>query len=76
MTLKTLLATLPSHLEPSICFVQVQCLIAVYECGLGMTQPAYLTLSSAFTSVALIGCKEEDPLDSLRCSVALMTLDR
>lgn len=74
--LKVVGSALQSQHEPGLCLVQAQALIALYECGHGMTRQAHLTLSSATTLAITIANDNDMGDDSLHWQTALMMLDR
>ncbi|KAH8811223.1 hypothetical protein F5884DRAFT_268040 [Xylogone sp. PMI_703] len=74
-TLKKLVQVLTSQSgAPDSSLIQVQALVALYECGQGMTHQAQLTLSSALAMVSMVDFEEPDILISRK--ISLVTLDR
>lgn len=81
-TIKQLLATLPTVEKPCIEHLQTSLLLALYECGHGMTEAAYLTLSSSAAFVNLISeqqagrCPLISPIDQEKYWTIVLILDR
>ncbi|RFU24401.1 hypothetical protein B7463_g11943, partial [Scytalidium lignicola] len=74
-TLKKLMLALTSPSEaPEPHLVQVEALVALYECGQGMAHQAQLTLSSALAMVSLMESEESDIL--IWRKISLIVLDR
>ncbi|RSM08728.1 hypothetical protein CEP52_004473 [Fusarium oligoseptatum] len=76
MTLQCLCAALQSQNDIGIPLVQAKSLIALYECGHGMTRQAYLTLSSTVAMMSLLEADSRGPKDEMGLKVCLIILDR
>ncbi|KAJ3535429.1 hypothetical protein NM208_g7137 [Fusarium decemcellulare] len=62
--------------QPDMVLVQAKAILALYECSHGLSQQAYLTLSSTVAMASFLGCSEQDPEAWLKYGIALITLDR
>lgn len=81
-TVKQVLAILPSAEDPCAEFLQIHLLLALYECGHGMTEAAYLTLSSCVPLANLLSERRgasslfTSQIDSARYRTMILILDR
>lgn len=84
ITMKQLLATLQIHPKMKVhnCLLQTTMLVALYECGHGLSQAAYSTLSSVVAAeslhdhiLKLRGCISQEE-SSLHLRASILILDR
>lgn len=75
LTIKSMFALMQLQLPKSAELMQVQGLIALYECGHGMLEHAHVTLNSAFTMASLLDVDLSNILISLEWRMTLMLID-
>jgi hypothetical protein len=76
VALKAMFAVLQVRLLNHAELVQIQGLIALYECGHGMLEHAHVSLNSAFTMLSLLDVDLSNILISLKWRLSLMLIDR
>ncbi|KAF4429392.1 hypothetical protein FACUT_9135 [Fusarium acutatum] len=75
MTVKSIFALMQLQLPKHAELVQVQGLIALYECGHGMLEHSHVTLNSAITMASLLDFDLSNMLISLEWRMTLMLID-